>query len=304
MNDFIQYSDDTTINIMINSKNIRNIDQNPNNVLLNIDQSLIKCHPRTQYLEMNVISFVMKNSFYSTQESNNKFHIIYKDLSYNILKTEVYSIAEGNYNVFEMLDELQNLLINVASVTYNSVTNKFTFKREYIDENEYIYIKSDSAQNFIGFENGIEYLVDIATTSIIVLNMAGHSTILLEIPNIQTRPNILDNINSDGIVQPSAILCFITIDVPSFGLLKYENLDAGNSFSYVLEEKEINSLNIIIRDQDKQIINVSDYQLCLQFIIRNKGTSTNLTLLKSIDTSLKTIIHLVGDLWTKFTKKG
>ena len=47
------------INIMINSKNIRNIDQNPNNVVLNIDQPLIKCDARTQYLEMNIVSLVM-----------------------------------------------------------------------------------------------------------------------------------------------------------------------------------------------------------------------------------------------------
>ena len=52
----------------------------------------------------------------------------------------------------------------------------------------------------------------------------------------------------------------------------------------------------------KKQINVREYQLYLHFSIRQKGNSTNSTLLISID-ALKNIIHLVGDLWAKFTKK-
>ena len=65
----------------------------------------------------------MRNSLYSTQESNTKFHIIDKDLSYNAIETEVYSIPEDNYNVFEMLTNYKfcfsilNQLLTIQSPT-------------------------------------------------------------------------------------------------------------------------------------------------------------------------------------------
>ena len=66
-------NDDSKINLIINSKKIRNVNENENNILITIGDGIIKCNPDTQYIEMNVINWVIKNDFYST--SLNKFEI-------------------------------------------------------------------------------------------------------------------------------------------------------------------------------------------------------------------------------------
>ena len=126
--------------------------------------------------------------------------------------------------------------------------------------------------------------------------------IILEIPNISTNPRILDNILT-GDVVPSSTMAYIVIDIPSYGLLKYENQDSGDSFSYILTNTDIKSLNFVVKNQDKEVIEVFDYDLTLQFIIHNKTNSTQLAVLRNIDKSLNKLVMMVSDLWEKYSKK-
>ena len=81
----------------------------------------------------------------------------------------------------------------------------------------------------------------------LVLKMQGDSAVLLEITNVSTNPIVLDNIQT-GIVQNSLIVCKMTIDVPSYALLKYEKIDGGNSFRYILLDKEIKYLHLLVKN--------------------------------------------------------
>ena len=60
------------------------------------------------------------------------------------------------------------------------------------------------------------------------------------------------------------------IDVPSNGLLSYNNEDGGDSFQYRLANVEqITWFTLTIYNQDNEFIpNFSDYILLLQFFIR------------------------------------
>ena len=51
-------NDNTKINLVINSKKLRSINQNANNIVLPIDDGLIRCDPKTQYLELNIVSWI------------------------------------------------------------------------------------------------------------------------------------------------------------------------------------------------------------------------------------------------------
>jgi len=218
-------NDDTKINLSINSRKLRTIDGNANNILVTIDDGIIKCNKDTQYIEMNIINWVMKNDFYSTSVNNNKFQIIYKDNDGFVINTLNIIIDEGNYNVNEMNAKLNAILINICEVEYIPTLNKYKYLQI---ETGNIFIKSINSAYFLGFENGIEYRFTIdGLVSTLVLNMQGDSAIILEITNISTNPIILDNIQN-GIVQNSLMVCKMTIDVPSYALLKYENIDGGN----------------------------------------------------------------------------
>jgi hypothetical protein len=288
-------NDDSKINLIINRKKIRNEKKNTNDILITTGDGIFKCNPDTQYIEMNVINWVIKNDFYSTSENNNKFEIIYKDTNESI----IINISVGNYNVEQMNDKLNELLVGICKVEYIDTLNKYKYTK--IAEGN-IYIKSITAAYFLGFSNNVEYqLTEGGIPSTLVLNMQGNSAILLEIANLSTNSTILDNIET-GNVQNSLIACNITVDVPSYSLLKYENIDGGNSFSYILLDKEIKYLNLLVKNQSKEFIDIPDYDVTIQFIIRNRNNYNQLSVLKSIDKSLHLIIHLVGDLWRKFTR--
>ena len=294
-------NDTKKINLVINSKKLRNINQNANNIVLNLSDGLIRCDPKTEYLELNIVSWIMKNDFYNTQNANNKFKIIFKDDDGNVLTESIKIIEPGNYNVLEMQSKLTDILSDVCSIEYLSTLNKYKFRKNNNSFNA--FISSISANDFIGFDNNYEYeITELGLISTNVLNMAGDSIIILEIPNIQTNPRILDNIKT-GEVVPSSTVAYIVIDVPSYGLLKYQNDDGGDSFSYILMNTDIKYLNLVVRNQDKDIIEVSDYDLTLQFIVHNRNNSTQLNALKNIDKSLNKIVQMMGDLWNKYTKK-
>ena len=294
-------NENVKINLVINSKKLRNLNQNANNITLNIEDGLIRCDPKTQYIELNIVSWIMKNDFYNTQSANNKFQITFKDAN-NIITSSIIKIIEpGNYNVIQMQSTLNDALSDICSIEYLSILNKYKYRKT--NTNSKVFITSISANDFLGFENGIEYeILELGLISKNVLNMAGDSIIILEIPNISTNPRILDNILTGNVV-PSSTMAYIVIDIPSYGLLKYENADSGDSFSYVLTNTDIKSLNLVVKNQDKEIIEISDYDLTLQFIIHNKNSSTQLTVLRNIDKSLNKIVQMVGDLWQKYTKK-
>ena len=80
---------------------------------------------------------------------------------------------------------------------------------------------------------------------------------------------------------------------------KYENNDSGDSFSYTLLDHEVKYLNLVIKNQDKEVIEVSDYDLTLQFIIKNRNNSDQLATLRNLNTSMDKMVQMIGDFWTK-----
>jgi len=62
----------------------------------------------------------------------------------------------------------------------------------------------------------------------------------------------------------------LSINAPPFALLEYKNWDGGDSFSYRLENTEIDTLRLVCFNQDLEKIKVGDYQLNLQFEIIQK----------------------------------
>jgi len=291
------------VNLYINTKHYK--DQNPNNLVINIPAGSIKCNPKTQYIEINIVSWIMKNDFYNTQASNNKFEIIKKDLEDVVISSEIFQITPGNYNVYSMKDELNRLLDGLVIVSYNKTLNTYTYTRSYENANEKLYIKSITANDFLGYDNNNEILLDNDASSTNVLNMAGDELIVLELQNINTKQPIYDNLFTygSGNVVSSKVVGFLSIDQPSYHLLQYRNDDGGDSFSYIINESEVNELHLTIKNQDKEIIDVSDYFLSLQFIIQEKHSSTMLIILKSIDSTLKQILMMFGDLWKIYSKK-
>ena len=132
-------------------------------------------------------------------------------------------------------------------------------------------MKAGTAYDFLGFEKNED--TTIATNASIIskipINMAGDELVCLQIPNIQTSYPVLDDFKS-GIMKNSSIISYLSINAPPFALLEYKNWDGGDSFSYRLENTEIDTLRLVCFNQDLEKIKVGDYQLNLQFEIHPK----------------------------------
>jgi len=268
------------INVYISSKH-KKPNENNNHFEINFPSGLIKCNPKTEYMVMNINGFIMTNSFYNTQEINNKFKIIVDDVIND------YEIPVGNYNVIQLLEWLNANVKTLITVQYDTNLNKYKWTNDVIPDKT-IKIISISANDFIGFDNNVENV--IYTNDFIystkTLNMAGDELVLLSMPSIkQTYPSV-DNFS--GKVRDSNVVAYLPINVPSFGLIVYENRDAGDSFSYVIENTEIDNLILKCHNQDMELINVGNYQLAIQFEIHKK---------KSVLNVLNDILRIVSNLF-------
>ena len=262
------------INIYINSKN-RDLSEKISNFTVRIPQNLLRLS-QGEYFTLNVNGFYCYNSWFNCiDEFNNEFQLIIKNINDEIVETYNYKLNDGNPNVNDVKSNLNGLLINKVLVSYDKQRNKFIFKRSLpvSTQNYTMYLKIINSEDFLGFyksDRNIEillpYLQNVFSNNII--NILGDEAIIIKINgDCILAGNTVDNFGTET-YEPSNIIFMKPIDVPSNGLLKYNNEDGGDSFHYKLANVEqITWFTLSVYNQDDELIpNFSDYILLLQFI--------------------------------------
>ena len=262
------------INIYINSKN-RDLNESISNFTVRIPQNLLRLE-QGEHFTLNVNGFYCYNSWFNCIDNfNNEFHIIIKNIDNEVIQTYVYKLNDGNPNVNDVRTNLNNLLLNKVNITYDKQRNKFIFKRTLpVSTQQYrMYLKIINSEDFLGFyksDRDIEillpYLQNVYSNNII--NILGDEAIIIKINgDCILAGNTVDNFGTET-YEPSNIIFMKPIDVPSNGLLKYNNEDGGDSFQYRLANVEqITWFTLTVYNQDNELIpNFSDYILLLQFI--------------------------------------
>ena len=290
------------INIYINSKN-RDVSEQISNFTVRIPQNLLRLE-HGEYFTLNVNGFYCYNSWFNCIDGfNNEFHIIIKNIENEVIETYVYRLNDGNPNVNDVKSNLNNLLINKVNITYDKQRNKFIFKRTLpiSTQNYNMYLKIINSEDFLGFyknDRNIEillpYLINIYSNNII--NILGDEAIIIKINGeCILAGNTVDNFGSQ-MYEPSNIIFMKPIDVPSNGLLKYNNEDGGDSFQYKLANVEqITWFTLTVHNQDDELIpNFSDYLLLLQFI-RHKTEEGK------VETTLNTLLDYVKQIYLLIT---
>ena len=270
------------INVYISSKK-RLSNEKSNDFTVDFPSGMIKCDPKKEFLVMNINGIIMQNSFYNTQEINNKYKVIVDDLiTYN------FEIPIGNYNVLELLDIFNDQLSSLVKVEYSQTLNKYKWTNNILI-NKKITIVSISANDFLGFKNNNSY--DITTGNFVMsentINVSGDELVLFQMPTIKQTYPCIDNFFNGSIVD-SSIVAYLPINVPSFGLMIYDNQDGGDSFCYRIENEKIDSLRIVCFNQDMDNIEVGDYQFSVQFEIHQKRT---------LNIILENILKLVSNIF-------
>lgn len=270
------------INVYISSKK-RLSNEKSNDFTVDFPSGMIKCDPKKEFMVMNINGIIMQNSFYNTQDINNKYKVIVDDVI-----THNFEIPIGNYNVIELLDIFNGHLSALVKVEYSSTLNKYKWTNNILI-NKKITIVSISANDFLGFTNNKPY--HITTGNFIMsentINVSGDELVLFQMPSIKQTYPCIDNFFNGSIVD-SSIVAYLPINVPSFGLMIYENRDGGDSFSYRIENEKIDSLRIVCYNQDMDNIEVGDYQFSIQFEIHQKRT---------LNIILENILKLVSNIF-------
>ena len=142
------------VNLYINSKNRDNND-NINHINISLPNGLLNCN-MDEYFILNVNSFYTCANWYNCTSKNNSCKFIVKDHDYIIVETFDIKLPIGNINVLQIGSLLNNILLNHVIVTYDSISNKFTFTRKHHPSpNEFVIIlECINCGNFIGFDNG------------------------------------------------------------------------------------------------------------------------------------------------------
>ena len=237
-------------------------------------------------IELSLVNAQIPISWYIINYSNNMFKI---KLGNNT--EQIITIPVGNYNANSLITNLK-LLINDSNfiITISKITGKitFTYNNSFI-----IYTNIDNSIGIIlGFELNNVYNSTNSLTCPYPLNLLGYKRLEIYMQDIQTL-NYSSANNS-----MSTLLSIIPIDQPPWGLITFNNYtDTKN----IIKNKTIEIIEIIIRAEDKTLINFNniDWTLKLKiditrkYNISDKSNENNIKNLKSNDDIIKNDLDLL-----------
>ena len=290
------------INFIINSKNRDNlINPNASTIDIIVPSGLLQLQPDEMFY-LNVNGFHCFKNFYNCQTGyNSTFQLIYYDISNNKTVTQ-YDIQQGNFDVYQLTDNLNALLINNVTVSYNVITNTFTFTRSSpVNNTQFkLYLNIINSDAFLGFpitqrNKSILLPYQTAISSTQPLNVIGDTALIIEIAGDVVIQSSLDNLNNSQFIHRKVIF-FKAIDVPATGLLTYNNVDGGDSFHFKLSNQEqITWFKLNVYNQDYAVIpNMTDFILNIQFVKQKRLNLVLITLEKILD-YLKDFFMLISN---------
>jgi hypothetical protein len=247
-----------TITSFIKSSN-RATGENTYNFSIDFTDGVLSCD-NNEYMEINVLSFDMINSMYNINSNNNQF-IIRRGTT-----DTTYTIPVGNYSVKTFLTQLQGLINDPhITITYNTAQNTYTFTKN--GTNQLHYIIPSKISGLINLLPTTIYEIPTTGQTTGFVNLVNYSKIILRTEGINYYYSNIENYGSRNTATLSNIIFWKTkSDVEPFVLLKYNNEDGGNSFSYKIENKEINNITFLLKNENNEFItDAPDYMVALQF---------------------------------------
>lgn len=293
------------INLYINSS-YRKKDETTSYLKCIVPSGLIKSYGK-DYLTLSVTSFYCFNTLYQMDETNNEFSLVIRDTSNNLTQLLFFSLDNcvGNPNVYDIRNELNELLNGNISITYDKIKNLFLFTRTKAQSttNHKLYLKIKTCGTFLGFSKDYNNKeIEITTDGVFSyqpINVIYHQQLLINIDgDIQLPINNLDNKNSD-VLEPSSVLFTKPIDIQKNQLIMYDNGDGNASFQYKISQKDtINQINIRITNQDNEDIStLGDWNLTLQFERHDEDITESI--LNQIKEYIKYIFIVLGEYITR-----
>lgn len=209
-------------------------------------------------LYLSVLHAVIPYSFYSVNSTNS---ILFYSENYQAtpINTTIY-IPYGNYNANQLASYLTANLPR-TNVTYNSITNKFTFTNTTYDFK--ILTAFSTCQNLLGVSTDDLYNTSIGKSLTLAKQVNLSSTRMINIgTNLQT--GCINNLR----VNNQDILACIPVTKSPYSLIDYTN---QNGFRVNLNTNTLNFINIKLLDQNGRSLEINQqyFSITLQLDIVN-----------------------------------
>ena len=269
-----------------------------------------------EHIELNVLSFDMPNNMYNINSTNDHFQITLDNANIKDIH-----LKHGNYSVKTLLKEFQDIFSqNVIPETsilhtffgtyadaltiecvYNDTTNTYTFKKDIdlplgitLPIAFSLYFKPINCGALLGMENDLEHEITANGMNTGLINLIDYNKIIVHTENISYYYSNIENLSTNSNRQFLSNIIFwkSKADVPPYQIIKYNNEDGGNSFIYKIENREINSLVLQLKNERGEFLkDAVDYMIVIQYIIYERDDGN--IFLKSIDNTIKKIFDAI-----------
>lgn len=281
-----------TITSFIKSAN-RVSNDKPYEFSIDYPDGILTCNS-DEYMEINVVSFDMINTMYNIYSSNNQFIIRRGEVD------TTYTIPEGNYSVKTFMAIITAIINDVSGaniiITYNTAQNTYTFKKK-AGITQPHYLIPNKLWGIINLLPTIPYEIPTTGMTTGYINLVNYSKIILRTEGINYYYSNIENYGSlNGVSNKSTLSNIIfwacKSDIEPFKVIKYNNEDAGRSFNYRIENREINNLTLQLRNENNEpIYDAPDYLVALQFNFYKRDDNT-------IKNTIVSINKLLNEIYT------
>jgi len=146
--------------------------------------------------------------------------------------------------------------INFTEITYNDAQNTYIFTTLMTTSNIY-KVKPMTIGKLIGITDNIEYEIGTLGYTTGLVNLINYNKVIVQTENISYYYSNLKNIRTktnNSVISSDIIFWKSRPDIDPYKILIYNNEDGGNSFVCNIENRQINSIGVLSRNEQNEII--------------------------------------------------